>query len=228
MKEEKILSITAAGVLVDNTGSKIEIPMGWELLKPGDAGVTRKVKSLGPTWKVETKRGRRIFSQGIYAPKENIEKAEFLVAAQRQSPDYQKKQEKSKDYREKKQGEYSEEFLQAVTFFLNFAPVWQELETKLAKLICASIVEVGSGTVARTKRIPINNRAEAAVIAWFRHQTTSYDALPVPKVKGMRRAIRKKYATETRLLLDKYRSGREFDLAKCALQRALTKENDED
>jgi hypothetical protein len=39
---------------------------------------------------------------------------------------------------------------------------------------------VGSGTVARTERIPIERRAEAAVIAWMRHQTTAYDNLALP------------------------------------------------
>jgi hypothetical protein len=43
---------------------------------------------------------------------------------------------------------------------------------------------VGSGTVARTKRIPVEQRAEAAVIAWMRHQTTGYDGMVIPRIKG--------------------------------------------
>ena len=34
---------------------------------------------------------------------------------------------------------------------------------------------VGTGTVARIERIPMNERAEAAVIAWLRHRTTAYN-----------------------------------------------------
>ena len=36
---------------------------------------------------------------------------------------------------------------------------------------------LGSGTVARTERIPIHEWAEAAVIAWMRHQTTGYEQM---------------------------------------------------
>ena len=38
---------------------------------------------------------------------------------------------------------------------------------------------MGSGTVARTKRCPLSE-AEAAVIAWMRHQTTAYDSMVIP------------------------------------------------
>jgi len=41
---------------------------------------------------------------------------------------------------------------------------------------------VGSGTVARTERIPIQQRAESAVIAWMRHQTTAYDNMKIARV----------------------------------------------
>ena len=32
--------------------------------------------------------------------------------------------------------------------------------------------------------IPIEQRAEAAVIAWLRHQTTAYDHMTIERVKG--------------------------------------------
>ena len=49
-------------------------------------------------------------------------------------------------------------------------------------------------TVTRTKRIPVEQRAEAAVIAWMRHQTTGYDGMVIPRVKGKRREIRRMLA----------------------------------
>ena len=61
---------------------------------------------------------------------------------------------------------------------------------------------VGSGTVARTKRIPVERRAEAAVIAWMRHQTTAYDSMPIPRVKGKRREVRRLLAQRSKELLD--------------------------
>jgi hypothetical protein len=39
---------------------------------------------------------------------------------------------------------------------------------------------VGSGTVARTERISVEKRAEAALIAWMRHKTTGYDGMVIP------------------------------------------------
>jgi hypothetical protein len=42
-------------------------------------------------------------------------------------------------------------------------------------------------TLARTKRISVEQRAEAAVIAWMRHKTTGYDGMVIPRVRGKRR-----------------------------------------
>eukprot|EP01035_Chromulina_nebulosa_P056444 gene56444-77358_t len=58
----------------------------------------------------------------------------------------------------------------------------------------AHATPVGSGTVARTKRIPIEQRAEAATIAWMRHQTTGYDSMTIPREKGLRREVRRMLA----------------------------------
>jgi hypothetical protein len=79
---------------------------------------------------------------------------------------------------------------------------------------------VGSGTVARTKRIPVEDRAEAAVIAWMRHQTTGYDSLAIPRVKGKRREVRRMLAQRSHELLARYRRGEKCD-KNCPLQAAL-------
>jgi hypothetical protein len=60
----------------------------------------------------------------------------------------------------------------------------ESLDRVLAQAVTDHATPVGSGTVARTKRIPVEQRAEAAVIAWMRHQTTGYDGMVIPRVKG--------------------------------------------
>jgi hypothetical protein len=67
----------------------------------------------------------------------------------------------------------------------------------------------------------VEERAEAAVIAWMRHQTTAYDHMTIERVKGRRREVRRMLAERSRALLDAYRAGREVDPAGCPLQRAL-------
>ena len=80
---------------------------------------------------------------------------------------------------------------------------------------------MGSGTVARTKRIPVERRAEAVVIAWMRHQTTAYEHMPIPRVKGKRREVRRLLAHRSKALLDGYRAGMPVDPDACPLQNAL-------
>ena len=80
---------------------------------------------------------------------------------------------------------------------------------------------VGSGTVARTQRIPIEQRAESAVIAWMRHQTTAYDQMKIPRADGKRREVRRMLAEKTRKLLLRYRGGTAIDPKTCPLRQAL-------
>ena len=78
---------------------------------------------------------------------------------------------------------------------------------------------VGSGTVARTKRIPVEQLAEATVIAWMRHQTTAYDSMEITRVKGKRREVRLILAQRSQELLGRYRRGEE--VGECPLKNAL-------
>jgi hypothetical protein len=80
---------------------------------------------------------------------------------------------------------------------------------------------VGSGTVARTKRIGVERRAEAATIAWLRHQTTEYDRMSIARVRGRRREVRRELARRSRELLGGYRLGSVIDPERCLLRRAL-------
>ena len=91
------------------SGRTLPVPVGWVLLPPGNAALTR---------------------------------------------------------REAEQAEYVEDFQAAVIAFLAFHGRHAELAQRLAKAVAEHATPVGSGTVARTKRIPIERRAEAAVIAW--------------------------------------------------------------
>lgn len=203
------------------TGQLVSPPEGWAVLPPGDAGLTRRVKSLGPTWTVQEKRGRKTFSRGLWAPREHIDGARAALAVERADPAYARRKEADARRRDRAQAEYEVSFEESVLRFLAFDARHRETAERLAKLVAAHATPVGSGTVARTRRIPIEERAEAAVIAWMRHQTTAYDDMEIPRVKGMRREVRRMLAERSRRLLAKYRSSAAVDVALCPLQRAL-------
>lgn len=103
--------------------------------------------------------------------------------------------------------------------FLTFHPRHADLADRLARAVTDHATPVGSGTVARTKRIPVEQRAEAAVIAWMRHQTTAYDGMSIPRMRGKRREVRRQLASRSRELLDRYRRG-ESTTAECPLHVA--------
>lgn len=203
-------------------GELLDVPDGWELLPPGDAGLTRKVKSAGPTWTVKIKKGRRTMSRGVWAPKERIERAKRAVATRRASPAYQRQMRNAQARRERDQRAYVRSFETAVRAFLAFDDRYALLELEMAKAIAAHATPVGSGTVARTQRIPVEQRAEAAVIAWMRHQTTAYDHMRIPRKKGARRKVRRMLAERSRTLLEVYRKGLDLEPGACPLRRALS------
>lgn len=180
-------------------------PPGWARLPPGDAGLTRRVKQAGPSWQVVEKRGRKVFSQGLWAPRENIEAARAALDAERGTEAYAKRLAAAGARRERDQAAYVVSFEVEVLEFLRFSPAWQALGREVARRVTAHATPVGSGTVARTKRISVTERAEAAVIAWMRHQTTAYDRMAIPRVAGKRREVRRELATISRAVLDLHR-----------------------
>jgi hypothetical protein len=212
--------------VVTAQGKVLTAPADWTLLPPGDAALTRRVKLAGPTWSVQEKRGRKLFSRGMWCPAATVEKIRIDLAAERADPAYAKKRAADAARREKKQGAYVEDFQAAVLDFLRFAPAYQQLADKLATAVTAHATPVGSGTVARTERIPIEQRAESAVIAWLRHQTTAYDSMKIARFKGERRAVRRELAERSRQLLDTYRRGLASNATTCPLQRALSRKPD--
>ncbi len=200
-------------------------PADWSLLLPGDPGLTRRVKAAGPSWTVQEKRGRKTFSQGVWAPQAQIAAAMKQLEVERSTESYAKRQAASAQRREKTQTEYVTTFRDAVFEFLAFAPIHAELAAQLADAVAAHATPVGSGTVARTKQIPVERRAEAAVIAWMRHQTTVYDEMKIARIKGERREVRRMLAEQSRQLLREYRDGFAVPPSKCELRKALAKKH---
>lgn len=195
------------------------VPEGWTLLPPGDAALTRRVKAAGPHFAVQEKKGRRTFSKGVWAPSATIEQFRTQLAAERATEGYAKKKAADAARRENLQNEYVEEFNKAVFDYLDFHPDHDDIAKQLAIAVSTHATPVGSGTVARTKRIPIEKRAESAVIAWLRHQTTAYDEMKIPRIKGKRREVRRLLAQRSKELLDQYRRGEVVE--KCLIKKAL-------
>lgn len=212
----------ANGSLIDEKGETLIPPSNWAFLPAGDSGITRKVTSNGQFWRVEVKKGRRTISLGIWAPETIIIQASAEVKAVRTTDEYKKKRVSELQRREKKQSFYEAEFCNAVEDYLNFHENHKDIETRMAKAITIHAIPVGSGTVARTQMIPLEERAAHAVIAWMRHQTTCYDNLKIARIKGERRAVRRELAQQSVALLANYRAGRNI-AADCPLQKAINK-----
>jgi hypothetical protein len=202
-------------------GEILRPPADWVLVPPGDAALTRRVKAGGPTWTVQEKHGRKIFSRGVWASQAVVEAVRLELAAERALPQYVRKREADARRRKRTQTDYVGEFHQAVLDFLAFDARYADLAQRLARAVTDHATPVGSGTVARTKRIPVERRAEAAVIAWMRHQTTAYEHMVIPRGKGKRREVRRLLAQRSKALLDDYRMGKPVDPAACPLQSAL-------
>jgi hypothetical protein len=201
-------------------GKILTPPEGWALLPPGDAALTRRVKAAGDHWVVQEKKGRKIFSGGVWAPAATIGKIRAELEVERSTEGYAKRKKADAQRRDKAQAEYVEDFYGAVMTFLAFHPQHADVACQIARAVADHATPVGSGTVARTKRIPVEQRAEAAVIAWLRHQTTAYDSMKIPRVKGKRREVRRMLAQRSKELLARYRRGEAVG-EECPLKRAL-------
>ena len=207
--------------VIDPQGRAVPVPAGWVLVPPGDATLTRRVKAAGPHFVVAERVGRRTMSRGVWAASSTVAAVKDDLRSERATPEYATKQVKNRQRRDREQADYVGEFRAAVLDFLHFPHMHRELANQLATAVTAHATPVGSGTVARTERIPVGRRAEAAVIAWMRHHTTAYDHMSIARVKGERRAVRRELAEQSRGLLDGYRRGATVSPATCPLQRAL-------
>lgn len=204
-------------------GTDLLVPSDWALLAPGDAALTRRVKAAGEHWVVQEKKGRRTFSRGVWAPATTIERIRSELAAQRATEGFAKAKEARKRRRDKAQADYVDDFTDRVLAFLDFPTKYRCLAEQLARSVADHSTPIGSGTVARTQRIPVEQRAEAALIAWLRHQTTAYESMSIPRVKGKRRETRRLLAAKSKELLERYRRGEPIR-PDCPLHEALMKQ----
>jgi len=121
---------------------------------------------------VQEKKGRKVSSRGVWAPAATIERIRAELDAARATESHARRTKADARRRGQAQAEYVEDFFAAVVALLARHPNHAELADRLARAVTDHATPVGSGTVARTKRIPVERRAEAAVIAWMRHHTT--------------------------------------------------------
>jgi hypothetical protein len=209
------------GYVINERAVLEPVPAGWALLPPGDAALSRRIKADGPSWTMIELKGRKRFSRGIWAPADRIVALRAELATERADPAHERRLTAGRRRRAIAEADYVEDFRASVLTFLAFHPHYSADAQLLADLIAAHATPVGSGTVARTERIPIEERAEAATIAWLRHQTTGYDQMRIPLIKGQRREVRRLLAQRSHQLLRHYRAGQPPDSAHCPLQAAL-------
>lgn len=113
----------------------LTVPEGWILLPPGDAALTRRVKAAGDHWVVAEKKGRKVFSRGIWASAATIQRIRADLEAERSMEGFTKKKEADARRREKAQAEYVEDFLGEVVTFLCFHEDYADLADRLARAV---------------------------------------------------------------------------------------------
>src|SRR5262249_57757923 len=93
-------------------------PEGWLLLPPGDAALTRRVKAAGDHWTVQEKKGRKVFSRGVWAPATIIDRIRAELDAERATEGHTRCKAADARRRDQAQAEYVEDFFAAVLAFL--------------------------------------------------------------------------------------------------------------
>lgn len=222
MKNRVVTPCRVKDKVLNELGEEVRIPEGWAFLPAGDGPLTKLVKAKGATWLVQVTRKRRKISQGVWAHEDHIRRAREEIEAKRSAPDYLKNREKALERREKKHREYHTTFIASIESFLNFHQRYEDLAHQLARIVAEHATPVGSGTVARTEQIPLSKRASYAVIAWMRHETTGYDKMKIPRVKGKRRQVRSELAAQSVNVLEEYRKGIDTPDS-CPLKAALSR-----
>ena len=82
-------------------GRVLTAPEGGVLLPPGDVSLTRRAKAAGDHWVVAEKKGRKVFSRGIWAPAANIERIHAELTPERSTEGYVKRKGADANRREK-------------------------------------------------------------------------------------------------------------------------------
>src|SRR3954465_9691756 len=91
-------------------GRVLTVPEGWVLLLPGDAALTRRAKAAGDHWVVQEKKGRKLFSRGVWAPATTIERIKAELEAERSTESFAKRKVADAKRRDKAQVAYAEDF----------------------------------------------------------------------------------------------------------------------
>lgn len=58
--------------VITGNGNELTPPDNWILLPPDDAALIRQVKHAGPCWQIRIKKGRKVYSGGVWAPKKIV------------------------------------------------------------------------------------------------------------------------------------------------------------
>ena len=196
------------------------VPEIWEFVPSGDPALTRRIKVSGDFCPVRKKVRKRVIDVGLFADRDLVKSLRQKLEKERTCPEYHRKLAAARQYRQRQEQNYREAFCAALIRYLDFAPVFSGEAEKLAQAVVEHALPVNSGTVARTKRIPLEQRVEAALIAWMRHQTTAYDTMQIAREKGARREVRRRLAERSRQILQQYRAG-VVPSAACPLAAAL-------
>jgi hypothetical protein len=153
----------------------LTLPKGWNLLPPGDAFVTRQVKSMGPHWIAKKYvRGKEYsITLGVLAPRTNITKAKEL--AEQTKEEREARRLLLRKERERKNLDYTKKFMQTVIEYLDFDPKYSKLATKIAREAAERATLVGSGRVGRTNKLTFEEKARLAARAYIRHKYTNYE-----------------------------------------------------
>ena len=153
----------------------LTLPKGWSLLPPGDAFVTRQVKSMGPHWIAKKHvRGKEYsITFGVLAPRTNIAKAKRLAAQTKEEREVRRLL--SRKERERKNRDYTKKFMEAVIKYINFDPKYSNLAIEIARKAAEHATVVGSGRVGRTNKLTLEEKARLAARAYIRHRYTNYE-----------------------------------------------------
>lgn len=155
----------------------VQIPDGWALLPAGDAYLTRSVTSAGPHWIAwrpgDRRRGRRRRRIGVWAPEEDIERAEHR--AERTAASRARDRERAAQRRDRAELAYRDELAAAIVTWLDFADDHAELADQIAQAAADHAAVIGSGRVGRTSTLSLEDKAALAARAHIRHRHTDYE-----------------------------------------------------
>lgn len=149
---------------------------GWAFLPTGRAFVTRTGKRAGGFWLVwkprsGTRGHRRLL--GLLAPESTIKSA-VLAAADTETARASRREVGARS-RERQEARYQQQLTAAIVDYLAFAPEHQDLAHTIARQAAEHAAVVGSGRVARTRMLPLQERAALAARAQIRHANTDYE-----------------------------------------------------